>query len=109
VQEIKRPERTDWNMTWLDLDAYNHEDGQAIIRVNLSGDEVTSYLRTIEVPEEWGRVFNEQKSGKTPFKIAAGVAYALLFVVALVGLIGPSSGRKFSFSAALPWALLGVF
>lgn len=109
VEEIQRPERTDWNITWLDLDTYNHNQGHASIRVYLSGDEVTSYLRTIEVPEDWGRSWNERRSGQTPYKFAAGTAYALLVVLAFVGLIvGPASGGKFSFKAAWPWILLGL-
>src|SRR5690606_25336641 len=78
----------------------------ASIRIYLSGDQVTGYMRTIEVPEEWGRDWNERQSGKTPFKVAAGLVGAVLVILAIVGLFGPSTGRKFSFTAALPIVLL---
>jgi hypothetical protein len=106
VEEIQRPQRTDWRITWLDLNAYNQHQGQASIRIYLSGDQVTGYMRTIEVPEEWGRDWNERQSGKTPFKVAAGLVGAVLVILAIVGLFGPSTGRKFSFTAALPIVLL---
>ncbi len=108
VEEIQRPARTDWRIVYLDLAAYDHENGQASIRIHLSGDEVTGYSRSIEVPEAWGRSWSERSSSQTPYRIAVGIVVTVLLILALCGYIGRSTGARFSIAAAWPWMLISV-
>lgn len=114
VEEIKRPERTDWRLRYIDKSVYDHNNGQAAINITVSGDEVTGYVRTIDVPQEWYRAEEAKNAGKTPFRVASGVAVFALFAVAMCGFLGKHSGRRFRFDIALPWvginslAMLGV-
>lgn len=106
VEEIKRPERTDWSIRYLDRAVYDHKNGQAVIRVSLSGDEVTGYVRTIDVPQEWYRAEEEKNASRQPYSIAMGLAVTLITVLALCGFLGKSTGRRFRFKIALPWMLI---
>ncbi len=106
VEETLRPARSDWKVTYIDKAAYSHNDGQAVIIIKLAGDEVTSYVRSIDVPEAWTRAESEDDSRRQPFKIVSMVAFLSLFGCAAITFFRKHSGRKFSLKAALPWMVI---
>ncbi len=108
VEETVRPARSDWVVKYIDKAAFNQKDGQAIIRITLSGDEVTGSVRTIDVPDKWSRAEAEKKSKKTPFNMAAGLAMLILAGLALSTFFRKHTGRKINVRVALPWILLCV-
>jgi len=108
VEEASRPARSDWTVTYTDKAAYNHKDGQAVIIIKLAGDEVTSYVRSIDVPDVWSRAESEADSSRQPYKIVAMVALFALFGCAASTFFRKHSGRKFSIAAAWPWVAIAA-
>lgn len=108
VEEILRPARRDWAVTYLDKQAFDQGNGRAAIVIKLAGDEVTSYVRTIDIPQEWTRAETEAYSREQPYNIVSKLALLVLVGLAVVCFFRKSSGRKFSLIAALPWVLLIV-
>ncbi len=108
VAETVRPARSDWVVKYIDKATFNQKDGQAIIRITLSGDEVTGALRTIDVPDKWSRAEAEKNSKKTPFNMVAGLALLILVGLALSTFFRKHTGRKMNVRIALPWILLCV-
>lgn len=108
VEETVRPARSDWVVKYIDKTAFNQKDGQAIIRITLSGDEVTGALRTIDVPDKWSRAEAEKNSKKMPFNIATGLAVLILVGLALSTFFRKHTGRKINMRIALPWIALCV-
>ncbi len=108
VEEIQRPARSDWKVTYIDKAAYNHNNGQAVITIKLAGDEVTSYVRSIDVPEAWTRAESEAESRRQPYNIISMVAFLSLLGCAAASFFRKHSGRKFSLKAAMPWVTLAV-
>ncbi|WP_049629279.1 CPBP family intramembrane glutamic endopeptidase [Cellvibrio sp. pealriver] len=106
VEETLRPARSDWVVTYLDKGAYDHEGARAAIIIKLAGDEVTSYVRTIDIPEEWKRTESEESSRQQPYNIVSKVALLVLIGMALICFFRRAAGSKFSFMAALPWILV---
>jgi hypothetical protein len=103
VEEILRPARSDWVVTYHDKAAYEHEGAHAAIVIKLAGDEVTSYVRTIDIPDEWKRAENEEASSRQTYNIIFMVASLALIGIALIAFFRRSATRKFDFIAALPW------
>ena len=108
VEEILRPARSDWKVTFIDKVAYNHNNGQAVITIKLAGDEVTNYERSVDVPEAWKRAESEAESHRQPYKIVAMVAFFALLGCAAISFFHKHNGRKFSVAAALPWVAIVV-
>jgi len=106
VEETVRPARSDWVVKYIDKTAFNQKDGQAIIRITLSGDEVTGSVRTIDVPDKWTRAEAEKNAKKTPFKIAGGLAGLVLAAMALSTFFRRHTGRKINLGVAVPWIVL---
>lgn len=106
VEETLRPARSDWVVTYLDKTAYDHQGARAAIIIKLAGDEVTSYVRSIDIPEEWKRAESEESSRQQPYNIIAKVAVVVLIGMALVCFFRRAAGSKFNFMAALPWLLV---
>jgi hypothetical protein len=108
VEETVRPVRSDWVVKYIDQAAFNQNDGQAIIRITLSGDEITGALRTIDVPDKWSRAEAEKNAKKTPLNIAAGLAVLILAGLALSTFFRKHTGRKINVRVAWPWIALCV-
>ncbi len=106
VVESVRPARSDWTVTYIDKAAFNHKNAQAVIKIGLSGDEVTGFSRAIDVPDEWNRAEAEKKSKKTPFSLMGALTLVSLIGIAVSTFFRKHSGRKFSLKIALPWMLL---
>jgi hypothetical protein len=69
---------------------------------------VTSYVRTIDIPQEWTRAETETYSREQPYNIVSKLALLVLAGLAVICFFRKSTGRKFSLIAALPWVLLLV-
>lgn len=108
VEEIQRPARSDWILTYLDKPAYDHNKASAAIIIKLAGDEVTSYVRTIDVPEEWKRAESEEYSRQQPYRISAYIALFLLVGCAAICFFRKQAARHFSIQAAWPWVAVGA-
>ncbi|GGY66124.1 hypothetical protein GCM10011613_07530 [Cellvibrio zantedeschiae] len=108
VEETVRPARSDWAVKYIDKAAFNQKDGQAVIRITLNGDEVSSTARTIDIPEKWTRAEAEKQSRKMPFNIATGLAGLVLIALALSTFFRKHTGRKIKVGLALPWILFST-
>lgn len=108
VEQTLRPARSDWAVTYLDKQAFGQSNGRAAIVIKLAGDEVISYVRTIDIPQEWTRAQTEAYAREQPYNIVSKLALLVLVGLAMVCFFRKSSGRKFSLIAALPWVLLIV-
>ncbi len=108
VEEIQRPARSDWVLTYLDKPAYDHNKASAAIIIKLAGDEVVSYVRTIDIPEAWTRAESEEYSRQQPYRIIAQVALLALIGCAALCFFRKQTARRFSIRAAWPWIAVGV-
>lgn len=108
VEEIQRPARSDWVLTYLDKPAYDHNNASAAIIIKLAGDEVVSYVRTIDIPEAWTRAESEEYSRQQPYRVIAQVALLALIACAALCFFRKQAARRFSVQAAWPWVAVGV-
>jgi len=108
IEETVRPARSDWVLKYIDKAAFDLKGGQAIIRINLAGDEVTGFSRSIDVPDDWQRRESETSSRKTPFRIVSQLAVLILLGMAVSSFLRRHSGRKFNWPVTVPWAAIGV-
>lgn len=108
LRERKRPARSDWELVFLDKDAYAHDEASAAIVVRLAGDEVVGYTRTLDVPEAWARELQQRNSTRLPFRIVMGGALVALLGCAASAYFRPLHKRKFSLAVAWPWMLLVI-
>lgn len=107
VEEIQRPARSDWVLTYLDKPAYTQGNASAAIIIKLAGDEVVSYIRTIDIPEAWTRAESEEYSRQQPYRIIAQVALFALIGCATLCFFRKQTTRRFSIQAAWPWVTVG--
>lgn len=107
VEETVRPARSDWLLKYIDKASFDHKGGQAQINISLTGDQVTGYSRSIDVPDEWLRQESETNARKTPFRIASGFALVLLLGLTAAGFFRRHSGHPLNWRVAVPWILLG--
>lgn len=103
--ESVRPSRSDWQVSFLDKAAFDHKNAQAVVKITLSGDEVTGFARAIDVPEEWIRAEAEKKSKRTPYAMTGGLALLILAGIIISTFLRKHSGRKLNLRVALPWML----
>lgn len=108
VAETKRPARSDWQVTFEDAAAYAHNDAIAVSVVRISGDEVTGYYRSLDLPEAWVRARAEEASQRQPWRITSMALSLLLVGCALSTYFRRHSGQRFNLRAALPWLALTV-
>lgn len=108
VEEIQRPARSDWVLTYLDKPAYDYNNASAAIVIKIAGDEIISYVRTIDIPEEWQRAESEEYSRQQPFKITSLVALFALIGCAAICFFRKQTTRQFSIQAAWPWVAVSV-
>ncbi len=77
-----RPNRRDWTFEYEVPGAYPLEDGEARVRVNLAGSEVTEVGRYVHVPESWRRA---DRSRRKMVELMGTSAGTLLYLLALAG------------------------
>lgn len=78
------PNRKDWVFTYADDQHYPLSSGEAWIKVQVSGDQVTDAVRLVHVSEEWQR---QQRGRRNILRILAGVCGAFLGLIVFVGAI----------------------
>jgi hypothetical protein len=84
----KQKARTDWTFTFADTTIAPLPQGEPWIRVEISGDEVTSVGRLIHVPEEWERQQRAASTRNTVIQIGIAIVSAgLLLGTAVTGMI----------------------
>lgn len=81
AQEIKQPQRKDWQFTFADDAASPLKNGEARIEVTLAGAEVTRIRRTVHEPEEWQR----QQRARGALMQTVRIVMALLLLALLIG------------------------
>lgn len=106
VEEKVQPARSDWIVKYIDRAAFDQKNGLAVIKITISGDEVSSFVRMVDVPDEWMRAQASKKSAKMPVQIVFGLSALILIGLAVSTFFRKHSGRKLSFRLALPWILL---
>lgn len=106
VQETKRPARTDWTLTYRDSNSYEQDDGSAVVVVQLAGAEVSSYGRSINVPEAFVRERQQEASQRRIHQAFTALAALGLLGCALVALFSKRQSRPFMLQALWPWLLL---
>jgi hypothetical protein len=82
VQQFEHPARRDWTFFWDDKQALDLKGGTSRVAITVRGDELAAW-QYVFVPEAWVREQLHAESAKTPFKIAAGLAGAVLVLLAL--------------------------
>lgn len=78
----KRPHRTDWTFVFADEHAYPLSAGQARIGIEISGDKLTDYQRSIHVPEDWER---KEKDNDTTQRVIILISMALIYLIFCAG------------------------
>jgi len=106
VSESQKPERTDWHIIFNRPSVYHRDQAQAIVRLAIKGDEVTSYVRALDLPESWQRERSERQSQRSSWALGARVIEMVLLLLAVVTLLTRSPRNGFKGRAALPWMLL---
>lgn len=97
----KRPNRLDWTFVFKDPAVKSLAPGEARLRVELSGDEVTDAFRFVFIPEDWERA---DRALQSRFGIGRVVRSVTLAVLVLCGLgfgIAAWSRKRFTVRVAL--------
>lgn len=81
AQEVKQPQRKDWQFTFADDVASPLKTGEARIELTLAGDEVTQIRRTIHETEDWQR----QQRSRGALMQTVRIGMALLLVALAIG------------------------
>ena len=109
------PNRDDWTFVFSDNKTQSLKEGDLRIKINISGDEITSFNRYIHLPEEWER---EEKNEATFAGMIRLICYfSLVFFIlyaASSSIARWSKGRfnfkifKYAFSALSILAILNI-
>lgn len=108
----KRPKRVDHAFTWqerisLEPSARNApEAAHERMRLQVQGDEVSGYLRFIQIPDEWRRKQTEQTLTLTLYSIGRGVVLGGLAIAALIIFL---KNLRSPAAASVPWRRLAVW
>ncbi|HXN24447.1 MAG TPA: type II CAAX endopeptidase family protein [Candidatus Dormibacteraeota bacterium] len=108
----KKPKRVDHTFTWEELASLEPSAGAAPgaahtrIRLQVQGDEVSGYLRFIQIPEQWRRKQDEEKLALTLYRMLQGIVYAGLGIAALVIFL---KNLRTPAAASVPWRRLAVW
>jgi len=73
----KMPYRVDWTFQFQDTSIITLGQGQLRNIIRISGDKITDFDRTVNVPEEWTRKENEKNAKNEPFKFL--VMFVIIF------------------------------
>jgi len=77
------PNRDDWTFIYQDVSTLElSSDGELRIKVNISGDEITSTNRFIHLPEDWEREDKNNETFLNLFRIACFFSIVLLIIYA---------------------------
>ncbi len=82
VEQKERPARRDWTFYWDDKEALDVKGGTSRVAVTVRGDELTAW-QYVFVPDAWQREQQAKDSARTPFRIVAGLAGAVLALLLL--------------------------
>lgn len=82
AQPIDQPTRTDWTFTFKHLPT-TLQDGYAQINVSIAGNIVQDIKRSIFVPENWKREYDQKESIKANVGMIGGLAFVLLIIIAI--------------------------
>lgn len=90
----QHPDRRDWSFTWSKGAGYPLERGDARLRIELAGAEVSDRFRFVHTPEEWER---ERQERETRTAMTNGISRALywffLATGAGAGMVALARGR----------------
>ncbi len=106
VEPGKRPNRTDWTLTFRDPHAYELERGEARVRVEIAGDEVVDYERFVHVPEGWRRAERDRQTSVEVIQLGSGAAVVLMLGAGLVGAIVRWASGRFALGVFVVFAIL---
>lgn len=84
AEESRRPERTDWTVTFRDESAGDLAGGEARVAVEIAGDEVVDTRRYVFLPEEWRRADEQRRTTLSIAGIASNIVLGLLLVAGAV-------------------------
>jgi hypothetical protein len=106
ARPAKLKARTDWTFTFVDNTLPPLPKGEPRVAVHLSGDEVTSTVRFVHVPEEWDRQQRAAATRNFIIRIVVTMVFAALLVSAAVSGIIAWSRRRYMPSLFLAGAAL---
>lgn len=108
AEPTSRPNRRDWTFTYRVPGDYPMEDGEARVRVNLGGAEVTGTSRYVHVPESWER---DRRSRRTLLDLLGNTANTLLVLLVFAGAVAGIFywGREGTFSRRAALAVFGGY
>lgn len=73
----ERPARRDWSFSW-ERAGFRAKDAPYRLNVTLAGDQVSSYIEFLKIPEEWNRGYERLRSSNNVLEIIALIPYAFL-------------------------------
>jgi hypothetical protein len=96
-----RPNRRDWTFVYADTTRYPLDEGQARIKVVLTGGEVKDLSRSVHVPEFWTRKTRGERKAVGTLKstmeaLMAGISVAGLLLLLVWWARGPFRTRAFA-------------
>jgi hypothetical protein len=97
----KRPSRLDWTFVLKDPAVKSLAPGEARLRIELSGDEVTDAFRFVFIPEDWERADRALQSRFSIGRVVKSVTLAGLVLCGLGFGIAAWSRKRFAVRVAL--------
>ncbi len=103
-EAVPRAHRTDHSFVWLDSKRIDDEAG-IFITVELAGNEVVKFSRSLGMPESWDTEYRGLRSYNDALQAIANVAHWCLFVCAFAVVLVGASGREINLRFALTLAI----
>ena len=106
AQEVKQPQRKDWQFTFADDAASPLKTGEARVELTLAGDEVTQIRRTIHETEAWQRQQRNRGALMQTVRIGMALMLVALAIGSLLLAIRQKQGLKVSRRPGLVAAII---
>ncbi len=96
IEPAKLKERMDWIVTYADTLHQPLKEGEARLRVKISGDEIADSYRFVYVPEDWARQERNEQNMTQIVNILTNILRVIIILIAVVNAIIAWSRKKFS-------------
>ena len=84
VTPEKLDKRTDWKFSYADTTDYPLRMGEARYQIQLAGNQVAYFGRSIHVPEEWQRKYRDRESKLSVWRT---ISWLILVAVVIAGIV----------------------
>ncbi len=104
IEPSKLQERMDWIVTYADTLHQPLKEGEARLRIKISGNEIADSYRFIHVPEDWSRQERNKQNITRIISILSNILRIIIIIIAVVNAIIAWSHKKFSVRTFLIFA-----